>query len=306
MAGAIEAMREAFGQLSAGRARVPQRLSLRSPGGDTLFMPGYLEGSRALGGKVVSVFPENPGRGLPTVTGLVLLLDEETGRPVLLLDGARLTVLRTGAATGLATDLLARPDASVLALFGAGAQARGQLAGVRAVRDLEEVRVVSRTGASARALAREISGVPTRVVDEPRRAVEGADLVVTATDSAAPVFPAEAIAPGTHVNAIGSYRPDTREIEAGLVARATVVVDTREAALEEAGDLLLAIEEDAFSPGSIHAELGEIVNGERPGRTSDREVTLFKSVGSAAQDLALAARVRQAAEARGLGTRLEL
>lgn len=306
MAGAIEAMRSAFAQLSDGRARIPRRLALATPGGQTLYMPGYLEEGPALGGKVVSVFPDNPRRGLPAVTGVVLLLDPETGEPRALMDGTWLTTLRTGAASGLATDLLARADARVLAVFGAGAQARGQVEAVRTVRAVEEVRIVSRTRSSAETLAGEIRDVTARVFEDRRRAVEGADVVVTATDSETPVFEGRHVAPGTHVNAIGSYRPDMRELDARLMSRARVVVDSREAAWSEAGELCLAKEEGVIGDDAVDAELGEVVAGERPGRTTEEEVTVFKSVGSAAQDLAVAARVLEAAERKGLGVRVEL
>ncbi len=299
---AISAQRDAFGQLAAGHAVIPPRAVLPVAGGTTLFMPGYLEASGVLGLKVVSVMPGNPGQGLPAVPGATLLLDHQTGLPVALLDAAYLTALRTAAGSGLATDLLASPDARVLAVFGAGAQARQHIRAIRAVRPIQEVRVVSRRVEGARALAAELDGVDVRTVDDPGAAVAGAQVVVTATNSATPVFPGAALDVGTHVCAIGAYTPQTREVDEDVVCRARIVVDTREGALSEAGDLLIPLAEGLLHESDIDAELGELVNGERPPGSLGRPVTFYKSVGNAAQDLATAQRVFEAARTRGLGT----
>lgn len=302
MTAAIAAVRAAFVELSTGAAQVPLRLSLDAGACTTLVMPAFLPASRDLATKVVSVAPENARRGLPVVSGAVLVLDASTGVPRALLDGSSLTALRTGAASGVATDLLASPDARVLAVFGAGVQARTQIAAVRAVRRIEEVRVVARTRASAEKLAGELEGVAARALEDRREAVRGADVVVAATDSSVPVFPGAAVEPGAHVNGVGSYTPQMREVDGDLIARAVVVVDSRSAALAEAGDLIQAIREGRVGEGHIRAELGEVAAGLRPGRTSSGEVTFFKSVGSAAQDAAAAGATLRSAEARGLGT----
>ena len=303
---AIDIVAEAFRELSAGRAQSPVRLSLNAPGGVALFMPAYLQGPGAMGAKVVSVFRGNAERGLPAIHGLVLVLDGETGVPRSVMDGTYLTALRTGASSGVATRLLARKDARVLAMFGSGGQSRTQIEAVRAVRDIREVRIVSADAGSARALAASLEGVEARVMEDPAEAVRGADVVCTATTSRTPVFPAEAVGPGTHVNGIGSYTPEMQEVAPELVARARVVVDARAAALEEAGDLIVPLREGRFGEDHIAAELGEIVAGEAPGRLDDDEVTFFKSVGNAVQDVAVAARVLAAAEARGLGRTVPL
>jgi ornithine cyclodeaminase len=302
MEGAIAAQREAFGQLAAGQAVIPLRAVLPVAGGTTLFMPGYLRASGVLGLKVVSVMPGNPARDLPAVPGATLLLDDETGLPVALLDAAYLTALRTAAGSGLATDLLAPPDAHVLAVFGAGAQARQHIRAIRAVRPIREVRIVSRREERSRALASELTGVDVRTGDDPGAAVAGAQVVVTATNSASPVFPGAALDVGAHVCAIGAYTPQTREVDEEVVCRARIVVDTREGALSEAGDLLIPMERGLLREGDIDAELGELVNGERPPGNLGRPVTFYKSVGNAAQDLATAHRVVEAARSRGLGT----
>lgn len=306
MKDAIAAMGEAFVQLSTGRADVPLRHQLRTRGGITLLMPAYLRDTADLGLKVVSVNEGNAARGLPVVNAVVLVLDPDTGLPLALMDGTWLTALRTGAASGLATRLLAREDATVVALFGAGVQARTQLEAVRAVRPIREVRIVSRTAAAARRLAAELDGVTPRVMDDAAAAVRGAHVVITATTSTAPVFPGAALEPGTHVNAIGAYTPEMRELDDDAVRSAVLVVDSREAALSEPGDIVIPIRSGAITPSHIRAELGEVAAGTRPGRTSEDEITVFKSVGSAVQDIVIARLVLRAAESRGLGTLVEL
>lgn len=271
------------------------------PGGVSLFMPGHLDGATALGIKVVSVFEGNPARGLPAIRGAVLLLDPDSGAPLALLAAGALTALRTAAASALATDLLAAPDASVLTVFGAGPQARAQIEAIRAVRPIREVRIVSRTGESARRLAGETEGVEARAVEDRQAALRGAAVVVAATNSSTPVFDGRDAEPGCHVNGIGSYRPDMQEVDPVLLARARIVVDTREGALSEAGDLIVPIARGLLSPDEIDAELGDLVTGAAPRGRRDRELTYFKSVGNAAQDLAAAGRALEVAEERGLG-----
>jgi ornithine cyclodeaminase len=222
------------------------------------------------------------------------------------MNGAYLTALRTGAAGGLATELLAVEDASVLTVFGAGPQARTQIEAVRAVRPIREIRLVSRPTEGARILADELEGVDVQVFEDPEKAVLGAQVIVTATDSRKPVFPGGAIGEGVHVNAIGAFTPEMAEVDGDLISRAKVVVDLRATVMAEAGDLVQAIEGGAFSLDSIHAELGEVVNGERTGRESPREITLFKSVGNAAQDVAVSCRILDAAIGQDVGTLLEI
>jgi alanine dehydrogenase len=302
---AIDAMREAFAAVSSGDAVVPVRHALESAHGVHLFMPAMLRGT-ALGTKVVSVVPGNAARGLPAIHAVVLMLDLETGRPHALMDGTWLTALRTGAAGGLAADLMAHPAASVVALFGAGVQARTQLEALRCVRSVREVRIVSRTGASARRLAGELMGLRAIATQDRAAALRGAQVVVAATDSETPVFDGSLVEPGAHVTAIGSYTPQMREVDTALVRRARVVVDQRAGALSEAGDLIAPLAEGAVAEGFVAAELGEVVAGKRPGRTSVDEITLFKSVGNAAQDVAVARRVLESAASRGLGVTVEI
>jgi len=314
MAEAIGAVREGLGALARGEALVPNRSHLEGEQGTLLVMPGRMDtGSGggggcppALGAKLVSVFPGNPARGLPLVPGVLLLLDPETGLPLALLEAGYLTALRTGAASGVATDLLAREDASVLAVFGAGVQARTQVEAVRAVRDIREVRIRSRSRGSAERMAAELEGVEVRILEDPVAALEGAHVVVTATTSSVPVFPGEAVEPGAHVNGVGSFTPEMVEVDARLVLRSRVVVDSREGALTEAGDLIQPLRQGLITEEWIDATLGELVNGTAPSGRAGRELTFFKSVGHAVEDLAVGMLVLRRAEEEGAGTVVEL
>jgi ornithine cyclodeaminase len=234
------------------------------------------------------------------------VLDVLTGRPTALMDGTWLTALRTGAVGGLAADLLSRADAKTVALFGAGVQARTQLEAVRCVREITEVRVVSQSGASADRLAAEVSGIRAVRVDDPSQAIVGADIIIAATNSFTPVFDGSMVEPGTHVTGVGSYTLDMREVDTALVQRARVIVDQREAVMEEAGDIVGPIRDGVVDESIIVGEIGEVVLGRVQGRTADSEITFFKSVGNAVQDVAVAARVLWVAESEGRGLVVDL
>jgi ornithine cyclodeaminase/alanine dehydrogenase-like protein (mu-crystallin family) len=308
MAEAIALVRDAFRALSAGQAAAPLRTAVRIPEHDgvTLVMPGYVGASDALAVKVVSVRNRNPARGLPRVNALVLLVDPETGAPAAVMNGRYLTALRTGAASGVATDLLARPDATVLAVIGAGAQAREQIVAVAAVRPIRRVLVYARRPEGVRALMEDMGPRMATAVEfvaaaSADDAVREADVVCAATTSLTPVYDGAALRRGTHVNGVGSYRPDMRELDVTTLQRADrIVVDQRSAALEEAGELMAAIAEGAIRPDAV-AELGEIVAGTRPGREDADAITVFKSVGNAVQDAAVARAVWTRAVRMGLG-----
>ncbi|MEE2897226.1 MAG: ornithine cyclodeaminase family protein [Gemmatimonadota bacterium] len=303
---AIDALREAFAALSSDQATVPIRLGLETPHGVSLFMPAHLKQAGHAGAKVVSVNPGNATRGIPVIHGVVLMLDVTTGRPIALMDGTWLTALRTGAVGGLAADLMAREDAHTVALFGAGVQARTQLEALRCVRDIREVRVVSSSGDSADRLVAELTGVVAARVDDPGVAIEGADVIVAATNSSTPVFDGSRVEPGTHVTGVGSYTPEMREVDVALVTRARVIVDQREAVMEEAGDLIAPILEGVVSEDVMVGEIGDVVLGRVEGRTSRDEITFFKSVGNAVQDVAVAARVLSVADVDGRGLVVEM
>lgn len=306
MPSAIEAMRDAFSALSSGQATVPMRLGLETAFGVSLFMPAHMKLSGQAGAKVVSVNPDNVSKGLPVIHAVVLVIDPVTGRPLALMDGTWLTALRTGAVGGLAAEVLSRKDASVVALFGAGVQARTQLEAVRCVRDISEVRVVSLNGTSADQLASEIEGVNALGLRDPDEAILGADIVITATNSSTPVFDGSRIEPGTHVTGVGSFTVDMREVDAELIARARVVVDQRDAILDEAGDIVGAIQDGVVDESVMHAEIGEILLQQKEGRRDTEEITFFKSVGNAAQDLAVASRVLEIAEREDLGVIVDM
>jgi len=311
MSQAIEAVKDAFAELSAGRAEVPLRTSLEVPrhNGIALFMPAYLSDDDAMAMKMVSVFNDNPTRDLPLIHALVIVVDAETGAPEALMDGTYLTALRTGAASGAATDVLAREDARGAAVFGAGAQGRTQLEAVCAVRPIEEAWIYDVSRERAEVMAEEMSeriAASIEVAETPAEAVRRADVVCTATTATSPVFNDADVEPGTHINAIGAYTPQMQEIPPETVLRAKVVIDHREAALAEAGDLLIPIRQGLMTMEHIHAELGEIVTGVKTGRESEEEITLFKSVGVAVQDVAAAEAVLAAAREVGLGTTLAL
>lgn len=324
MRDAIVAVRQAFIALSAGRTVVPVRTAVPVPGSDAILlaMPGALSASAdseilaapslggtaghpaIIGAKLVSVFPQNVTTRTPIIQAVVLLFDPVDGRPLAILEGASLTALRTGAASGVATDLLALPDASIVALFGVGVQARTQLEAVCAVRPVTQIRVVGRDPDRVQAFAawaREqawIHGGTVLVAPDPEVAVRGADIVVTATTSPTPVFPGRAVGPGAHINAVGAFQPESRELDSDVIGRSAVFVDSRTGALAEAGDLLIPMKEGVLRAEGIRGEIGEAATG-RIGRRSADEITVFKSVGNAVQDLAVAALAVRRATAAG-------
>jgi ornithine cyclodeaminase/alanine dehydrogenase-like protein (mu-crystallin family) len=311
MSEAVEAMKIAFSQLSAGRANVPLRTAVEVPAhrGVTLFMPAYLSGENQMAVKIVSVFSDNPAKGLPLIHALVVVVDAATGRPQAAMDGTYLTALRTGAVSGAATDLLARSQARVVAIFGAGAQGQTQLEAVCAVRPIEKVWVFDVSSEQAIAYADEMSArlsLPVKVAGSSAEALREADVVCTATTSSTPVFADAELQTGVHINAVGAYTPEMQEIPIETVVRAKVVIDHHESSMAEAGDLIIPMRQGRIETDHIHAELGEIVSGRKPGRTSEDEVTLFKSVGVAVQDVAAAGRVLAAAERLGLGVQVDL
>ena len=287
---AIDAVREGFIALSSGRASVPVRGSLPVEGNTTLTMPAYIHGSPVSIVKVISVYPNNIQHNLPTVLGSVLVLDSATGVPIALADGAALTALRTGAASGLATDLLALPDAHILAVIGAGRQARTQVEAICTVRSITQIRVYSLFGAADFAQElREHYKVDVFGASDAKDALKGAQIVVAATNTQTPVVYAADLSAGVHINGIGSFRPEIQEIASDVVQRAKIVVDHRASAWHEAGDLIIPRDQGLIDENSVYAEIGEIAAGLRPGRTAAEEITFFKSVGNAVQDAAVAA-----------------
>lgn len=313
---AIDLVAAALIEFSAGRADAPTRLALpvTEHNGTSLFMPALVARAGGLGVKFISVFPHNKALGKPTVTGVLVLADVQTAEPVALLEASYLTALRTGAATALATRLLAREDARTVAIIGTGAQAPWQLQGIMAVREVEEVRLYNHHPDKAYRCSQTIEaqlppGKRPRIVVclTPEDVVQGADIVVTATDSHTPVFPPGLVEPGMHVNAIGSFRPTMQELPPGVISpSAKVVVESRQVALEETGDLVIPVRDGLFRPEDIYAELGEIAAGKKPGRVSADEVTVFKLVGLAAMDMVVGRAIYDRAVAMGMGREVDL
>jgi len=335
----IAAMTGAMRSYSTGGAAVPLRTVMALPGERLRIlasMPGYLsegagpvpslheqdgserepaavaarvESREVLGAKLVSVYPDNTSRGLESHYGLVVLFDAETARPLAVMDGTFITTARTAAVSAVSVDLLARRDASVLAVIGSGVQARAHLWALAGIRPFREARVHSRDLTKARALADSAAPYlpfPVRAVEDAEQAVAGAEVVVTATNSATPVLHRSWLSPGVHVVAVGSSTPGARELDSESVRDALVVVDSRTGALAEAGDILIPLKEGVITADHVYAELGELLADRKPGRTSADQITLYKSLGLAVQDLAAARLALDRATAMGAGTRVKL
>lgn len=306
----IEAVQGAFREAAAGRVHALPRAVLPI-GRDAVFlaMVASLPRRQALGTKLATVVPRNRRRGLPTIHASYLLTDPETGAPLALMEAAFLTAIRTGATSALAARHLARRDSRAVACFGAGVQAGFQLRCLQAVLPVERVTVVGRSPERARRFAermRSALGVEVAVTRDRAAAVRGADVVTCATTSATPVFGGRDLRPGAHVDAVGAFRPHTREVDTETVKRARVVVDTYAGAWEEAGDVLIPIRAKAITRRHVRAELAELVSGMKPGRRSRDEVTLFKSVGWAAEDAVTARLAYDRAREHGIGTEVGL
>jgi len=277
--------------------------------GTFLVMPALLSGEKQMGVKILSLFGRNPGRGLPLIQALMVVADAETGTPRAIMDGGFLTALRTGAASGAATDFMARRDATRAAIFGAGVQGRTQLEAVCAVRAIVEALVFDRDRDAAEAFSRAMSrklSIPVKAANDASHALGDADIVCTATTSPEPVFDHADLKEGVHINAVGAYTPGTREIPGETVARARVVVDQRAACMAEAGDILIPLNEGRIDESHIVADLGELAARDAEGRTGEAEVTLFKSVGVAVQDVAAAYRAFETADKMGLGQQVSV
>jgi alanine dehydrogenase len=306
----ITAVEGAFREHAAGRAAaLPRAVLPMRGGGFFLSMVGALPRQRALGTKLIAVVPKNRRRKLPTLHASYVLTDPETGVPLALMEAGFLTAIRTGAASALAARYLARRESAAVACFGAGIQARYQLLCLQAVFPVARVAVVGRDPERARAFAETLTrdmGVPVEVTRDRRAAVAGADIVTCATTSATPVFDGRDVRPGAHVDAVGAFRPNMREVDTGLVRRAHVVVDTYEGAWEEAGDLLIPIRAGAISRRHVRAELAELVSRKKPGRPAREAITFFKSVGFALEDTATARLAYDRAVAANIGTEVAL
>lgn len=308
MPAAIAAMKAAYAELSTGKAIVPLRIALPVPEQDglSLFMPAHLA-SGGLGAKIVSVFPHNPDHGKPVIHGLVVVLDSSTGEPIALCDGTFLTAWRTGAAAGAAADILARPDATSAVLIGCGNVGRTALLALDAIRPLKTIHVYGLEPAALKQFVAEMQSQVTAeliAASSANQVVSQADIICTATTTSSPAFDGTLLKPGVHISGMGSYTAQMQEIDAITVSKASIFVDSRSAALAEAGDLIIPLK-----AGQIRSEdwteIGEVAAGLKPGRRSSDEITFFKSVGVAVQDIAAAGQALATAQSSGLGRIVE-
>ncbi len=310
MGACIDVMAQALEGLGRGEAENPLRTLLWAPDRRGLLgmMPAYLGDPGAIGMKTVTVYPGNHGTELDSHQGVVLLFETERGRLRAVVEASAVTAIRTAAVSGVATRLLARPDATRLAILGSGVQARSHLEAICEVRDIERVRVWSRTLEHAEHFARDAcvrTGLAVEVADSAREAVAAADVVCTTTAAREPILEGEWLEPGMHLNAVGSSVPVARELDGDAVARCRLFVDRRESTFNEAGDFLLARKEGKVGDDHVVGELGEVLSGELAGRSSAEEITLFKSLGLGVEDLAAAEYVYREAVRLGVGTEID-
>lgn len=311
MADAIRVVEQALIEFSTGDAEMPVRgtTTVAPHQGLLLTMPAYLRRSDALATKMVTVYPRNSAHGLPVILAVVVVFDPQTGAPLAIMDGVYLTAVRTAAASAVATRYLARADARVLGIIGTGVQGAAHLWAMREVRPIEQVVVFNRTRAKAEEFARAMQarhGLPVTVADTAEAAARAADILVLATSATEPVIRAAWLKPGCHINAIGTHTPTTRELDSDTVARARVVVDSREANRVECGDLLIPMQEGRIGLEHFADEVGEVAAGRKPGRRSADEWTIFKSVGIAVEDAATGALVYRQALEQGIGTEVAI
>lgn len=307
----IAALEQAHIQYSTGKAVAPVRLIVPLPQirGRITSMPGYLNADKALGMKIVTYFQDNPQQNLPAILGTVMLFSAETGKIIAVMDGSSITAIRTACASAMATKALANAEAPVLGILGAGVQARAHIRALCRVRNIGKIKLYSPSGKSAAAVKRDLEsevGAAVEIARSAEEAVRDSDLIVTATTSNMPVLSREWLKPGAHINAVGSHRPDQREIDGPTVALAKVVVDSRDAIMAECGDILLAIKEGSIPESHIHAEIGNVLAGTKPARTGRSEITLYKSVGIAIQDVATANLVYHKALEQKVGTDVDV
>lgn len=308
----IEAVERAFAELAQGTAYVPLRsiVNIEEHKGTVLAMPAYLGEDKSLVVKIVSVFEQNPVKySIPTIFATVILNNPDTGKPLAVMEGGFLTAMRTGAASGVATKCLSRPNSKIVGVIGTGVQARAQLWAVSEVRKIEKASVYDVIPQRSEEYAREMSkklGIDILQVNNVEKAVKGVDILIVATTAREPVISGMLIELGTHINSVGWMGPNSRELDTETVRKSKLIVDSREAVLSDSGDILIPIKEGAITKDHIYSELGEIVAGKKKGRASDKEITLWKSVGIAIQDAAVAKLAYESAVDKKLGTEVRL
>lgn len=287
MTDAIQAMKEAFIALSNGTAVVPNRinLALEDQNALNLSMPAYIKGGLYNTIKVVNVHFNNPKKGLPLINGLILVMDSINGSPLAFIDGKYVTSLRTGAASGLATDVLSNKDSKCAFIFGTGAQSKSQIEAISCVRDLSSIFIMGSSVEKTEKFCSEYSNIvkPGKITD-----LKEADIVCTATTSEKPLFGIENIKPGVHINAVGAHRPNTRELETTVIQNSKVFIDELSSSKLEAGDIIIPVNEGKYNWSDIQGQLGDLINKKLIGRNHQSEITLFNSIGNAIQDLVIA------------------
>lgn len=311
MADCIELVAEALGALSRGKGSQPLRGGMLLPGrrGVLAWMPGALADGKPFGVKLLSVFEAAPAAGLDSHQGGVMLFEPELGRPVALVEAGAVTAIRTAAVSAVATRMLARADATTLAILGSGVQARSHLEAMLEVREIRKVVIWSRSIDNARKLAdwgEERLPVDIEVVNDPDSAIHHADIICTTTPSKAPILHGSALTPGVHINAVGASVPTQRELDNAAMRSAKLFTDRRESLENEAGDFIHGLKTGAITEDHLLAEIGDLVNGDHPGRTSDDDITIFRSLGIAVEDIASAQLIYERALERGVGTEIDL
>lgn len=305
----IDVLAAGFREVKEGRCVVPVRfhLGIEEYQGQFLYMPAYLSGLKQSGTKIVSVFPGNLSKGKPTIYATYLLCDPATGELLAMMEGATLTGIRTGGASGLATKYLAKREAKVVGIIGTGFQSLFQFKAIQAVRSIEEVWAYDVDPKRLEDFCQRVSAlIKVHPASTPSEAVRRSDILVTSTTSKTPVFSGSDLKPGTHINAIGAFRPDMRETDDETVLRSKIVVDTFDGCLSEAGDLLIPMGEGKLRKDAIHGDLGDLVTGRKEGRRSEDEITFFKSVGFAMEDVVTASHAYEKAIQQGRGKKVAL
>jgi ornithine cyclodeaminase/alanine dehydrogenase-like protein (mu-crystallin family) len=292
MSDAIESMRTAFTALSDGSAIVPNRINLPMEDQNALHlsMPAYIKDGKYNSIKLVNVHFDNPQIGLPLINGVILVMDAVEGSPLALVEGKSVTSLRTGAGSGLATDLLAKTDSKNAVIFGSGAQAKTQIEAIRSVRNLESIKVIGRSKEKTLEFC---NSFDETVQPGEMNNLKNADIICTATTSERPLFDFDDISPGVHINAVGAHKSDTRELGTKLVQEGKVYIDQLSSSKNEAGDIIIPINEGKYDWGQIQGELGDLILGKLQGRSSDQDITIFNSIGNAVQDLVIAEMVME-------------
>jgi len=307
----MEVVEKAFAELANGTAVLPLRINITPPDGLSLYMPAYLKELGALACKIVTVYKNNPKKyNMPVIVGKVLLQDPNTGDVICIMDGGYLTAVRTGAASGVATKYLARrAKGQVAGIFGAGVQAGSQLWAVAIARELSKALVYDVSDEAVTSFISEMSArlsIEVIKADSADQLLEQSDIICAATSSPTPIFDGAKVKDGTHINGIGSHTPAARELDTTIIKRSTLIADSYEACLGEAGDIMIPIDEGAIDKSHMKAELGEVITGKKPARSSDAEITLFKSNGLAIQDVATAKLVYEKAVEAGIGTKVDI